>query len=102
MPSATSTKTIRLSRDRLSAAGPVLAKLGLEPRAAIELFLTHVTSRKAIPFSVALADSDYAAAEYGLSKAEVAAAGKRMRKASRAAHRLGSVRPVTDIASLRE
>ena len=102
MPAITTTKTIRLSRSRLSAAGPILERLGMDSRAAIELFLAQVVSRKAIPFPVALPDSEYAAAEYGLTAVDIAAAGKRMRRSSDAARRSGEVRAVSGIDSLRE
>ena len=97
-----STKTIRLSRSRLAAAGPILERLGLDSRSAIELFLAQVVSRKAIPFAVMLPDSEYAATEYGVTAAEIVAAGKRMRRASDAARRSGEIRAVSGIASLRE
>jgi len=99
---ATSTKTIRLSRSRLSEASPILARLGLDSRSAIELFLAQVVSRKAIPFPIALSDSEYAAVEYGVTSAEVAAAGKRMRRSSAALQRSGGIRVVSGIDSLRE
>ena len=102
MPTATGTKTIRLSRSRLSAAVPILERLGLDSRAAIELFLAQVVSRKAIPFAVALPDSEYAATEYGLTAADIAGAGKRMRRSAEAARRSGEVRPVSGVDSLRE
>ena len=102
MPTLTATKTVRLSRSRLAAAGPILERLGLDSRSAIEMFLGQVVSRKAIPFSVALPDSEYAAAEYALTAVEVSAAGKRMRRASDVSRRLGRVRAVTGIDSLRE
>lgn len=102
MPTATATKTIRLSRSRLSDAIPILARLGMDARSAIELFLAQVVSRKAIPFAIALPDSEYAAAEYGLTAADIAAAGKRMRRSSNAARRLAGVRAVTGVDSLRE
>ena len=102
MPTITTTKTIRLSRSRLSAAGPILERLGMDSRSAIELFLAQVVSRKAIPFAVTLPDSEYAAAEYGVTAAEIAAAGRRMRRISNAARRSGGVRAVLGIDSLRE
>ena len=102
MPAITKTKTIRLSRSRLSAAGPILERLGMDSRSAIELFLAQVVSRKAIPFAVTLPDSEYAAAEYGVTAAEIAAAGKHMRRASDAARRSGGIRAVSGIDSLRE
>jgi addiction module RelB/DinJ family antitoxin len=102
MSTATATKTIRLSRSRLAAAGPILERIGMDSRSAIELFLAQVVSRKAIPFPVTLPDSEYAAAEYGVTAAEVAAAGKRMRRSSDAARRSGDARVVSGIDSLRE
>ena len=98
----TATKTIRLSRSRLSAASPILERLGIDSRSAIELFLTQVASHKAIPFAVSLPDSEYAQAEYGLTATATAAAGKRMRRASAAARRAGTVRAVSGVDSLRE
>jgi len=47
-------------------------------------------------------DSEYAAAEYGVTLPEIAAAGKRMRRASDAARRSGEIRAVSGIDSLRE
>lgn len=97
-----STKTIRLSRTSLSAADPILKRLGIDSRSAIEMFLAQVVSRKAIPFPVALSGSEYASVEYGLTESDVAAAGKRMRRASADAHKSGTVREVSGIDSLRE
>ena len=94
------TKPIRLSRRRLAAAGKVLDRIGLDTRSAIELFLAQVESRKALPFPVALPDSEYAAAEYGLTAAEVAAAGARMRRAAAAERKSGALRPVKSAADL--
>jgi len=99
--SSTATKTIRLSRSRLAAAGPILQRIGMDSRSAIELFLAQVVSSKAIPFPVALPDSEYAAAEYGLSPADVAAVGKRLRRAANSARKSGRVLPVSGIESLR-
>jgi addiction module RelB/DinJ family antitoxin len=97
-----STKIIRLSRSSLSAADPILKRLGMNWRAAIEMFLAQVVSRKAIPFAVVLSGSEYAAVEYGLTAADVSAAGKRMRRASVDAQRSGAIRDVSGIDSLRE
>ncbi len=102
MLTITTTKTIRLSRSRLAEAGPILERLGLNPRSAIELFLAHVASHKAIPFAVTLPDSEYAAVEFGRTAAEVAATGKRMRRSSDAARRSGGVHSISGIGSLRE
>lgn len=96
-----STKTIRLSRSYLSAATPILKRLGVDSRSAIEMFLAQVVSRKAIPFPVALSGPEYAAIEYGMTAAEVTAAGKRMRRASANARQSGGTREVSGIDSLR-
>ena len=91
----TATKPIRLSVRRLAGAGKVFDRLGISPRAALEMFLAQVESRKALPFAVALPDSEYAASEYELTAAEVVAAGKRMRRASVVARKAGTVRRIT-------
>lgn len=64
---STATKTVRLSTQRLAAASPVLERLGIDPRSALEMFLAAVASRKAIPFAIALPESEIAAEEYGLT-----------------------------------
>lgn len=102
MPPLTATKTIRLSRTRLAAARPIVECLGLDLRTAIELFLAQVANRKAMPFAATLPGLKYAAVEYGMTAAQVAAAGKRMRRSSVSARRSGSVRPVSTIDSLGE
>lgn len=100
MPTATATKPVRLSVRRLAAAGKVLDQIGLDARSAIELFLAQVESRKALPFVVALPDSEYAAAAYGLTDVEVAAAGKRMRRAANAERKAGSLRAIRTASDL--
>jgi antitoxin component of RelBE/YafQ-DinJ toxin-antitoxin module len=100
MPTETATKPIRISVRRLAGASKVLDQIGLDTRSAIELFLAQVESRKALPFVVALPDSEYAAAAYGLTDAEVKAAGKRMRRAASAEKKAGSIRAVDTAADL--
>jgi addiction module RelB/DinJ family antitoxin len=100
MPTANATKPVRISLRRLAAASPVFDRIGLDPRSAIELFLAQVASRKAIPFAVALPDSEYAATEYGLTAAEIAAAGKRMRRSAATERKSGKLRAVTCAADL--
>jgi antitoxin component of RelBE/YafQ-DinJ toxin-antitoxin module len=58
MPSATATKSVRLSLRRLYVAGKVFDRIGIDPRSAIELFLTQVALKRAIPFPVDSAESD--------------------------------------------
>lgn len=99
---ATTVLRTRVNQAQLAAAKRVLLELGLTPTAAVNALFAQIASRKALPFVLATPDSEYAAAEYGLAPAEVAAAGRRMRRAEAAARRAGSIREVTGADSLRE
>lgn len=94
--------TVRVDRKHIKAAEKILAEFGMTPRTAIGVFLAEVVSRKAIPFPMALPDSEYAMAEYGLAPTEVALAGRRMRRATANARRSGTIREVNGVESLRE
>ena len=94
--------TARVDRKNIKAAEKILAQFGMTPRTAIGVFLAKVVSRKTIPFHVALPDSEYAKAEYGLTPKEVASAGRRTRRATADARRAGTLREVTGVESLRE
>ena len=58
MPTASATKTVRLSSRRLAEASKVFDRIGLDPRSALELFLAQVALKRAIPFPVDDAESD--------------------------------------------
>jgi len=92
----------RVDRRNATEARRVLALLGMTPTDAVNVFFAQVASRKAIPFAIATADSDYAAEEYGLTKAGIAATSRRISRATARAREAGTVREATGIDSLRE
>ncbi len=91
----------RVDRAQAAAAKTVLARMGLTPSAAVNILFAHIASRRALPFAVALPDSDYARDEYGLTPAEVKAAARRLHADIARARRRGEISNITDIASLR-
>ena len=52
------TMTIRVDRQSIKDATKVLARMGMTPRTAIDVFLAQVVLKKAIPFAVTEAESD--------------------------------------------
>lgn len=96
------TITMRVDRQKVKAAKKILAGMGLTPRTAIDVFLAKVVSQKAIPFPVALSDSEYASTEYGMAPAELAAFDRRMDRMVASEKKAGAIRSVSSIASLRE
>lgn len=52
------TMTIRVDRQGVKDASKVLARMGMTPRSAIDVFLAQVALKKAIPFAVTEAESD--------------------------------------------
>jgi addiction module RelB/DinJ family antitoxin len=94
--------TMRVDRQNVNAAKKILAGMGMTPRTAIDIFLAKVVSQKAIPFPLAMPDSEYARAEYGMTPAELAVFDRRMDRTVAAEKKAGTIRSVTSIASLRE
>jgi len=89
------TMNMRVDRKKALAAKKILAAMGLTPRTAVDVFLAKIVSEKAIPFPVAMSDSEYARSEYGLTSAQMAAVGQRMVQATAKAKREGTLREVT-------
>ena len=52
------TMTIRVDRDSVKDASKILARMGMTPRTAIDVFLAQVALKKALPFAVNEAESD--------------------------------------------
>ena len=96
------TTTVRVDRQNVKAAKKILAGMGLTPRTAIDAFLAKVVSQKAIPFPLAMPDSEYAKTEYNLTPAGLAVFDQRMDRMVAAEKKAGTIRSVTSIASLRE
>ena len=90
--------TMRVDRRKVNDAKTILAGMGLTPRTAIDVFLARVISQKAIPFPLAMADSEYALTEYGATAEELAG----LNRVVAAEKKRGTIRSVSGIASLRE
>lgn len=95
------TMTLRVDRQKVKAAKKILAGMGLTPRTAIDAFLAKVVSQKAIPFPLSMPDSEYAIVEYNMTPAELASFDRRMDRMVAAEKKVGTIRSVTSIASLR-
>ena len=93
---------MRVDRKKVLAAKKILAGMGLTPRTAIDVFLAKVVSLKAIPFPVAMADSEYAKMEYGLTQEELAACDRRIDRIIATERKAGTIREATGVESLRE
>ena len=92
----------RVDRVNAAAARRVLAEIGLKPSDAINVLFAQIASRKALPFSLATADSSYALEEYGLDEDAIAKAGLKINRLIARERRAGTIRKVTSIADLRE
>ena len=97
-----STMTMRVDRRKVNDAKTILAGMGLTPRAAIDVFLAKVISQKAIPFPLAMADSEYALIEYGATAGDLAGFDRRLNRVVAGEKKRGTIRSVSGIASLRE
>ncbi len=78
----------------------VLKSIGLDTGAFVSLALTQLVNRRGLPFAVTEPDEEYFEAEYGLTEAEAASAGRRMRRETAAARRTGRLRAITGAADL--
>ena len=80
-----STMTVRVNRNSIAAASKVLARIGMTPRTAIDVFMAQIALKKGLPFTVTTAESDDGYLPH-VPNAETAAAiaapsGKRYRNA---------------------
>lgn len=94
-----STMTMRVDRQNVKAAKKILAGMGLTPRTAIDAFLAKVVSQKAIPFPLAMPDSEYAKVEYNMTPADLTVFDRRMDLMVAAEKKSGTIKSVTSIAS---
>jgi addiction module RelB/DinJ family antitoxin len=95
------TMNMRVGRKNALAAKKILAGMGLTPRVACDLFLAKIVSHKAIPFPIAMPDSEYAMTEYGLTPADIEASDRRIDGIIAKEKRDGTIREFTGIDSLR-
>ena len=91
----------RVNRQHAAAAKVVLARMGLTPSAAVNVLFAHIASRRALPFAVALPDSDYLREEYGVTPVEMKSFARRTDAKIARARRRGELGTITDLASLR-
>lgn len=91
----------RVDRTHAAAAKSVLARMGLTPSAAVNILFAHIASRRALPFAVALPDSDYAREEYGVTPAEMKTAARRMHADIARSRRRGELMTARTPADLR-
>jgi addiction module RelB/DinJ family antitoxin len=77
---ATTLLRTRVDTARATEARKILAGLGLDPTAAVNMLFAQIVARRGIPFAVQEAGDAYAAGEYGLTPAEISAAGKRIHR----------------------
>jgi len=92
----------RVDRKNALAARRVLARIGLKTSDAVNVLFAQIASRKALPFALATADSDYAKEEYGLTGAEAVRTGLRIQRQIIRERRAGTIRTVTGVAGLKE
>lgn len=73
----------------------VLKGIGLDTGSFVSLALTQLVNRRGLPFAVTEPDARYFASEYGLTPAQAARAGARMRGESAKARRAGALREIS-------
>ncbi len=91
---ATTLLRARVDTRHAAAAKKILAGLGLDTTAAINMLFAQVVAQRGLPFAVQENGYAYAAGEYGLTPAEMDAAEKRIRRSVARERRAGTVRPV--------
>jgi DNA-damage-inducible protein J len=75
-------------------AKKILAGLGLDTTSAVNMLFAQVVAHRGLPFPVQESGYAYAAREYGLTRAEVDAADKRIRRSIARERRAGTLKPV--------
>ena len=80
--------TIRVDRQGVKNASKVLARIGMTPRSAIDVFLAQVALKKGIPFAVTEAESDDGYLPHVPNTATLAAMAEPTRRSYRSAKAL--------------
>lgn len=91
----------RIDRDLKRRSAAVLKSIGLDEGAFVSMALTQLVNRRGLPFAVTESDESYFAAEYDLTKPEMARAGLRMKRESRQARQSGKLREISTLADLK-
>jgi addiction module RelB/DinJ family antitoxin len=90
----------RLDRDLKLKSDAVLKALGLDASTFVAMSMAQLVNRRGLPFAVTEADADYFAAEYGVTAAQTAQVGRKLRGETVRARRSGKLREVTSAADL--
>jgi addiction module RelB/DinJ family antitoxin len=90
----------RIDRTLKRNSDTVLKQLGLDVGAFVSMALTQLVNRRGLPFAVTESDSDYFAAEYGLTSAESVKVGAVMKRETTAARRAGKLREISELSDL--
>ncbi len=91
---ATTILRTRVDTRRAAAAKKILAGLGLDATAAVNMLFAQVIAERGLPFAVRENGYAYAQSEYGLTPAEMDAADKRIRRSIERERKAGTLLPV--------
>lgn len=78
----------------------VLKSLGLDASTFVSMALAQLVNRRGLPFAVTEADADYFASEYGITPAQAARVGRKLRVETASARRTGKLIEITAAADL--
>jgi addiction module RelB/DinJ family antitoxin len=84
----------RVDSARAAQAKKILAGLGLDATAAVNILFAQVIAHRGLPFAVMENGYAYAASEYGLTPAEMDAADKRIRRRLARERKAGTIKSV--------
>jgi antitoxin component of RelBE/YafQ-DinJ toxin-antitoxin module len=98
---ATTILRTRIDRTRARDAGQILARLGLTPGDAVNMFLAQVIARRGIPFAVEETGYAYARGEYGLTPGEMDSAEKRVARGIARERKAGTIKTIHSADDLR-
>lgn len=88
---ATTLLRTRVDSARAAEAKKILAGLGLDATAAVNMLFAQVVAQRGLPFAVMENGYAYAVGEYGLTPAEADAAEKRIRRSLAREHKAGTL-----------
>lgn len=91
---ATTLLRTRVDTRRALAAKKILEDLGLDATTAVNMLFAQVIAQRGLPFAVQDSGYAYAASEYGLTSAEMDAAGKRIHRSIERERKAGTILPV--------
>ncbi|MFZ5495522.1 MAG: type II toxin-antitoxin system RelB/DinJ family antitoxin [Verrucomicrobiota bacterium] len=90
---ATTLLRARVDTRHAAAARKILAGLGLDTTAAVNMLFAQVVAQRGLPFAVQENGYAYAASEYGLTPAEMDAAERRILRRTGRERKAGTIKP---------